>query len=215
MTARRSLLRVSGITMMLLAIGAGAVATTADDWRRVATLVAGHLDLAAAAIAASYERSPAMVLGLAASIVLPAAALIAGIARHVGRQKRRLREMERLASLQQPVNPGFTLRPAWLIVDGADQQRVPIDRELVSIGRDQDNDLWFADPTVHRHHAVVQRTPEAGFEITDVSGPSGQGIRVNGARIVRARLTAGDQIQIGRVKLTFARDRSSRAGTWN
>lgn len=215
MMARRSPLRISGIAMMLLAIGAGAVAVAAGNWHQIAGLLAGHLDLAAAAIAASYERSPAMVIGLAASIVLPAAALIAGIARHVGRQKRRQREMDRLASLQQPVNPGFTLRPAWLIVDDADRRRVPIDRELVSIGRDQDNDLWFADPTVHRHHAVVRRTREAGFEITDVSGPSGQGIRVNGARIVRARLTAGDQIEIGRVKLTFARDRSSATGTLN
>jgi len=56
---------------------------------------------------------------------------------------------------------------------------------------------------VHRHHAVIERTPEAAFVIADLSGKDGSGLRVNGERKERARLADGDLIELGRSRLRF------------
>jgi pSer/pThr/pTyr-binding forkhead associated (FHA) protein len=56
---------------------------------------------------------------------------------------------------------------------------------------------------VHRYHAVIERTPEEAFVITDVSGKEGNGVRVNGERTAKARLADGDVIELGRAKLKF------------
>ena len=53
---------------------------------------------------------------------------------------------------------------AWLKVDGGHDAPVPIVREIVRIGREDDNDIVLPLSTVHRYHAVVQRTEEAELE---------------------------------------------------
>lgn len=215
MMARRSLARIGGIAVLFLAMGAAAVMVPASDWRELYRGAAVQLEQLPSLIATSYQRTPAIIFGLAASVLLPLIAIIAALIRAYRRRGRRQGELAQHAAAvagQKTVNPGFTFRPAWLIVDGANRPPVPIDRELVSIGREEDNDLRFADPSVHRYHALVQRTAESGFEITDVSGPSGHGIRVNGARIVRARLSTGDLIEIGQIRMTFSRSRKAGAG---
>ena|SRR2546423_14432355 len=58
--------------------------------------------------------------------------------------------------------------------------------------------LWVA-----RHHAVIERTRDEEFVITDLSGKDGNGVRINGARLPRARLADGDVIELGRTRLKF------------
>ena len=75
--------------------------------------------------------------------------------------------------------------------------------QLIRIGRNEDNDVRLADRSVHRYHAVIERTPEETFVITDLSGTAGNGIRINGERTAKARLADGDVIELGRAKLKF------------
>ena len=56
---------------------------------------------------------------------------------------------------------------------------------------------------VHRYHAVIERTPDEAFVITDLSGKDGNGVRVNGERQSRAQLADGDVIELGRTRLKF------------
>ena len=56
---------------------------------------------------------------------------------------------------------------------------------------------------MHRYHAVIERTPEEAFVITDLSGKDGNGLRVNGEKLIRAQLADGDLIELGRTRLKF------------
>lgn len=80
---------------------------------------------------------------------------------------------------------------------------MPLSGQVIRIGRHQDNDIRLADTSVHRYHAVIQRTPEEAFVITDVSGKAGNGVRVNGQRLEHAMLSDGDVIELGRARLKF------------
>jgi hypothetical protein len=69
---------------------------------------------------------------------------------------------------------------------------------VVAIGRDPECDLVLNDAKCSRRHAVVEEGPE-GLTVRD-SG-SANGIFVNGARVERSPLTAGDTIRIGDVRI--------------
>lgn len=74
---------------------------------------------------------------------------------------------------------------------------------MVRIGREDDNDVCLTDPTVHRYHAVISWSPDAGFVISDLSSSDGNGVIVNDERVRRQRLNDGDIITLGTSKLTF------------
>jgi len=71
-----------------------------------------------------------------------------------------------------------------------------------TIGRDASNDLEVADSSVSSKHCMI--IPEgSGFVICDLQ--STNGTRVNGERIERQRLTEGDVIVVGGVRITYGR----------
>jgi pSer/pThr/pTyr-binding forkhead associated (FHA) protein len=74
---------------------------------------------------------------------------------------------------------------------------------MLRLGREADNDVCLSEKTVHRYHAVIRRTTDGDVVITDLSGPDGNGILINGTRVGEGRLKAGDTISIGEVKLKF------------
>jgi hypothetical protein len=94
-------------------------------------------------------------------------------------------------------------RPAWLTLETGGAQPLPLAGSLIRLGRDRDNDIQLPDTMVHRYHAVIERTPEAAFVITDLGGGRGNGVRINGARQTRAELAHGDVIELGRTRLKF------------
>jgi len=67
-------------------------------------------------------------------------------------------------------------------------------RVALSIGRADQCDFIVDDPAVSRHHAVLRRTPD-GWELCDAG--STNGTRINGWRIERAALRAGDELTLG------------------
>ncbi|MCU0257507.1 MAG: FHA domain-containing protein [Solirubrobacteraceae bacterium] len=76
----------------------------------------------------------------------------------------------------------------------------PLDHERMTIGRRPDSDVFLDDVTVSRDHALVVRR---GDEVHLDDLGSLNGTYVNRRRIDSQRLEDGDEIQIGKYKLTF------------
>ena len=166
-----------------------------------------------ALLAAGYARAPALLIALCAFLVLPVAALISLLVQRLAGRRQRgaaIRAAQLRAADAEPVGDmpatsemALWSEEAWLTVDGPGLRTLPLDSRLIRIGRDQENDIRLSDASVHRYHAVIERTPEAAFEIVDISGEDGNGILINGARQSRARLCDGDVIKLGRSCLKF------------
>lgn len=77
---------------------------------------------------------------------------------------------------------------------------IRLDQPVTSLGRHPASDVFLDDVTVSRRHAEVRRTA-AGYELTDVG--SLNGTYVDHGRVDAARLTDGNEIQVGRFVLTF------------
>jgi pSer/pThr/pTyr-binding forkhead associated (FHA) protein len=75
-----------------------------------------------------------------------------------------------------------------------------IDEDRVSIGRSPDAGVFLDDVTVSRNHALLVRRRD-GLYIDDLG--SLNGTYVNRRRIESHRLADGDEIQVGKYKLSF------------
>jgi predicted nucleic acid-binding Zn-ribbon protein len=85
--------------------------------------------------------------------------------------------------------------------DGGKTPRiVALTREWTRIGRSLAADVRFDDPTVSRRHALVVRQPD-GVRVLD--DRSLNGVFVNGERIEGKLLGDGDEIIVGRYRLSY------------
>jgi hypothetical protein len=75
-----------------------------------------------------------------------------------------------------------------------------VDGERMSIGRRPDSDVFLDDITVSRDHAVMVRRGD-DWHLDDCG--SLNGTYVNRGRIESQKLQEGDEVQIGKYKLTF------------
>jgi hypothetical protein len=78
--------------------------------------------------------------------------------------------------------------------------RFLLDRELIVAGRHPDSDIFLDDVTVSRSHAEFRRSG-ATFALVDTG--SLNGTYVNRERVPAAELRNGDEVQIGKFRLTF------------
>jgi len=92
--------------------------------------------------------------------------------------------------------------PALVIRAGGGRvgESFPIDGERMAIGRRPESEVFLDDITVSRDHALLIN--RAGAWYLDDCG-SLNGTYVNRARIDSHRLEEGDEVQIGKYKLTF------------
>jgi hypothetical protein len=72
--------------------------------------------------------------------------------------------------------------------------------ERTTIGRHPDSDVFLDDVTVSRNHSVITRDAD-GYAIADEG--SLNGTYINRRRVERHVLIDGDELQIGKYKLTF------------
>ena len=79
-------------------------------------------------------------------------------------------------------------------------QSFPMTGEKMTIGRSPETDVFLDDVTVSREHATLVR--RGGEWFLDDSG-SLNGTYVNRRRVDSHRLQDGDELQIGKFKLTF------------
>jgi pSer/pThr/pTyr-binding forkhead associated (FHA) protein/predicted RNA-binding Zn-ribbon protein involved in translation (DUF1610 family) len=84
--------------------------------------------------------------------------------------------------------------------DGDETVVVALKHEWTRVGRSLAADVRFDDPTVSRRHALIVRHPD-GVRLLD--DRSLNGVYVNGARIDGRVLEDGDEIIVGRYRLTF------------
>ncbi|MFM1785470.1 MAG: hypothetical protein RLZZ108_494 [Actinomycetota bacterium] len=82
----------------------------------------------------------------------------------------------------------------------ADGSRFLLDIDLSKAGRHPNADIFLDDVTVSRKHAEFSRQGKT-FEVRDLA--SLNGTYLNGVRIDSAKLSNGDEVQIGKFKLTF------------
>ena len=75
-----------------------------------------------------------------------------------------------------------------------------IDKDVTTAGRHPESDIFLDDVTVSRRHAEFHRH-DGRFSIKDVG--SLNGTYVNRQRVDQAELASGDELQIGKFKLTF------------
>ena len=92
--------------------------------------------------------------------------------------------------------------PALVIRAGGGRvgESFPVEGERMSIGRRPDSAVFLDDVTVSRDHALLIR--RGGDWYLDDMG-SLNGTYVNRSRIDSQRLDEGDELQIGKYKLTF------------
>jgi hypothetical protein len=72
--------------------------------------------------------------------------------------------------------------------------------DRTSLGRAPECEVFLDDVTVSRRHSVITRGPD-GFTLHDEG--SLNGTYVNRRRVESAKLEDGDEVQIGKYKLTF------------
>jgi hypothetical protein len=83
---------------------------------------------------------------------------------------------------------------------GRTGEHFPLERTQTTIGRTPDCDIFLDDVTVSRRHAIVAKGAGT-FTIEDLG--SLNGTFLNRHRIERGELENGDEVQIGKYRLTF------------
>lgn len=79
--------------------------------------------------------------------------------------------------------------------------RFLLDSAETTVGRHPRADIFLDDVTVSRKHAMFLALPDGGFGVRD-SG-SLNGTYVNRQRVERAALRPGDEVQIGKYRMTY------------
>jgi pSer/pThr/pTyr-binding forkhead associated (FHA) protein len=96
---------------------------------------------------------------------------------------------------------------AFLVVNG---MVFPLDKLVVKIGRNLENDLVLNHPTVSRFHAEI-RYEERQFILVDMDSSSGTFL--NNKKISRFQLFAGDIILFAKVPVMFMNEGASLIDT--
>jgi pSer/pThr/pTyr-binding forkhead associated (FHA) protein len=108
---------------------------------------------------------------------------------------------EKLSSLEREIIskliPGTAM---FIILSGPGKgSRFLIDGDQVSIGREPNNDIFLDDITVSRKHAVLRK--KSGYIVEDLNSLNGTYLNANS--ITKTSLNNGDELQIGKYRLTF------------
>ena len=151
-------------------------------------------------IQTKYLESPAVILGVALALAVPAIATAGVLVRRVSQTARHSETVEIATVRTKPIS--IWRQRAYLELP--DNSRYPIEQDIVRIGREADNDLRLAHPTVHRYHVVLERSPDVEFIVSYVGDPDHAGLIINGDAVQRQRLRGGEVLDIGSIKLRFS-----------
>jgi hypothetical protein len=79
-------------------------------------------------------------------------------------------------------------------------ERVILNEQVISIGRQPESTIVLADPNVSRNHAEI-RPRGLGFVVVDLNSTNGS--RVNGIRVTEQELVDGDELTFGNTRIRF------------
>jgi len=85
--------------------------------------------------------------------------------------------------------------------------RFLINSEETAIGRDPRSEISLDDVTVSRVHAKIVRGQDGSFKVVDLGSLNGS--YVNAHQVQESGLSIGDEIQIGKFRLTFFKGRAN------
>jgi hypothetical protein len=199
---------VMAITSILLAVAVLTSPAYAFDTVSAREISETLTKISTTAIFEGYRAAPALMLGLALAIGFPMLTLLARITRRLTRSRdatrryRPGRDKDLDAKIATATN-GRGGHPFVEIEAGGTGMRCAIQRDMLRIGREDDNDIRIPNGSIHRYHAAIHREEYDDWHITDLSGVEGNGLIVNGRRCCEARLTDGDLIQLGPGRLRF------------
>ena len=151
----------------------------------------------------NIRESPALVIGLVALLTFPAIAVVGSLLRLASTRQAKQPAPASGPPPAQPFAPPISSQVGILEFPHHRAAPYPIRHGIVRIGRETDNDVRLDDPSVHRYHAVIERTHDAEFHVVYVGDPQGNGVRVNGRPVHRAPLSGGEILDIGSIKLRF------------
>jgi hypothetical protein len=199
---------VMAITSILLAVAVLTSPAYAFDTASAREISNALTKISGAAISEGYRAAPALMLGLALAIGFPMLTVLARIIRRLTRSQdatrryRPGRDKDFDAKVATATH-GRGGHPFVEIEAGGTGMRCAIQRDMLRIGREDDNDIRIPNGSIHRYHAAIHREEYDGWHITDLSGVEGNGLIVNGRRCCEARLADGDLIQLGPGRLRF------------
>ena len=205
--SRRTGATIAGIAIL----GAMAVLTLAAPHEGAKDLLAG-LDLSAQANALfwqGFRLAPAVTIGVVLALFLPVLALLIRMSKPLTRSKnatRRYRPGKNDKFDANVVDGGpaaHRWRHPFVEIENGRGMRCAILRDMLRIGREDDNDIRISSRYVHRYHAAIHREDFDDWHITDLTGVESNGLIVNGRRCCEARLKDGDLIELGPGKLRF------------
>jgi pSer/pThr/pTyr-binding forkhead associated (FHA) protein len=90
----------------------------------------------------------------------------------------------------------------------SDGSRFLLDVDVTTAGRHPNAEIFLDDVTVSRKHAEFRRVGN-GFTVVDLA--SLNGTYLNGSRVDTGALHDGDEVQVGKFKLTFYSASANRA----
>lgn len=164
-------------------------------------------NLAHGMIVRGYDLAPALMLGLALLAVVPMIAVVSPIVFEATRSEAATRRFKsRNSDIDAEILGRASTRAtiAYLEVVGAESNRFAIERDMLRIGREDDNDIRIPSKDVHRYHAAIYRQGGDDWHVADLSsGHSGNGVRVNGKSYRDVLLHDGDIIELGPGRLRF------------
>lgn len=76
-----------------------------------------------------------------------------------------------------------------------------LEGDSTRVGRNPDSAVFLDDITVSRAHALFERRAEGAWFVRDLG--SLNGTYVNGEQVDETTLATGDEVQVGKFKLTF------------
>lgn len=116
----------------------------------------------------------------------------------VAEQKAQEEEVARLLQLMQTKN----MYPRLHCSDSGKSFSYYINKPLIKIGRNEDNDVVLTSQTVSKYHAEIGFKGTT-FEIVNKSTSYKQGVVVNGQFFQKVTLKSGDVISLGEAVITF------------
>lgn len=99
-----------------------------------------------------------------------------------------------------PVGTGHPLPAIVIRTGGRAGEHIPLTASRETIGRASEASILLDDVTVSRRHAAIEHEADGRY-LVDLA--SLNGTYVNHRRIERTRLRDGDEVQIGKFKLTY------------
>jgi transcriptional regulator with GAF, ATPase, and Fis domain len=93
------------------------------------------------------------------------------------------------------------------VIEESERRIVPLEAEVVTVGRAHENTVNIRDPRSSRFHCRLERIG-GRYEVVDVG--SQNGTYLNGTIISRKPLQEGDLIEIGNVKIFFGNEQRPR-----